>query len=77
MSRVSSLSVLSAGHNIIGWHMHFGLWKCMWLYEEPFSTLAYPFVCMVFSPCDDYQFIDVSRCENSSWSTRKWWFRWL
>jgi len=24
---------------------------------------------MVFSFCDDYQFIDVSRCENSSWST--------
>jgi len=27
-----------------------------------------------FSFCDDHQFIDVSRCENSSWSTRKWWF---
>jgi len=29
MSRVSSLSVLCAGHNMIGWHMHFGLWGCI------------------------------------------------
>jgi len=41
------------------------------------STLAYPFwllyvLCVVFSFCDDHQFIDVSRCEqiiiNSSWN---------
>jgi len=32
-------------------------------------------MCVVFSFCDDHQFIDVSRCEKSSWSTGKWWFR--
>jgi len=29
MSRVLSLSVLFASHNMIGWHMHLGLWNCM------------------------------------------------
>jgi len=24
---------------------------------------------VIFSFCDDHQFIDMSRCENSSWST--------
>jgi len=28
---------------------------------------------VVFSR-DDHQFIDVSRCEKCSWSTRRWWF---
>jgi len=44
------------------------------------STLAYPVACLivmcvVFSFCDDHQPVDLSRCENSLWSTRKWWFR--
>jgi len=44
-----------------------------------FSTLAYPYVCLCscvwFSSLyDDHQFIDVSRCENSSWSSRWWRF---
>jgi len=50
------------------------------LYDKSLSTLAYLFACLivmcvVFSFCDDHQFIDVSICENSSWSTRKWWLR--
>jgi len=32
---------------------------------------------MVFSFCDDHQFIDVSRCEKYSWSKGKWWLRCL
>jgi len=32
---------------------------------------------VVFSFCNDHQFIDVNRCENYSWSTGKWWFRCL
>jgi len=34
-------------------------------------------MCLVFSFCDDHQFIGVSRCEKSSWSTRWWRFRCL
>jgi len=30
-----------------------------------------------FLPCDDHHFIDVSRCEKYSWSTRKWWLHCL
>jgi len=46
----------------------------MQLYDKTFFTLAYPFVrlcvlCVVFSFFDDHQFIDVGRCEKSSWST--------
>jgi len=32
-------------------------------------------VCVVFSFCDDHQFIDVNRCEKRLWSTGRWWFR--
>jgi len=32
---------------------------------------------VVFSFHDDHQFIDVSRYESYSWSTWKWWFRYL
>jgi len=48
-----------------------------------FSALAYPSIvcCMScvcgFLFCDDHQFIDVSRCEEHRWSTRRWWFRCL
>jgi len=49
----------------------------MQLYDKTFSTLAYPFcllvcLCAVSSFGDDYQYVDVSRCENSSWSSG-WW----
>jgi len=30
---------------------------------------------VVLSFCDDHQFIDVNRCEEHPWSTRRWWFR--
>jgi len=30
---------------------------------------------VVFSFCDNDQFIDVSRCEEHPWSTGRWWFR--
>jgi len=32
---------------------------------------------VVLSSCDDHQFIDVSRCEKSSWPTGWWRFRCL
>jgi len=78
MSRVSSLSVLCASHNMIGWYLHFRLWRCIWLYDKLFSALTYPSACLCscvwFSPfCDDHQFIDVSKCEKPSWSTEEWW----
>jgi len=80
-----SPSVLCTSHNMIGWYIHIYLLKyesCVWLYDELFSTLAYPLfvVCSVvwfFSSCDDHQFIDVSICEKYSWSTWRWWFRFL
>jgi len=30
---------------------------------------------MVFSFCDDHQFIGVSKYEKHPWSTWRWWFR--
>ena len=42
------------------------------------SSLPFLFVCVicvVLSFCDDHQFIDVSRCENSPWSSGWWRFR--
>jgi len=47
----------------------------MQLYDKIIVYSSLPFllvVCsvrVVFSFCDDHQFIDVSICENSSWST--------
>jgi len=44
-------------------------------------ALTYPFVvCCVFCMCgylfcDDHQLVDVSRCEEHLWSSRRWWFR--
>jgi len=55
----------------------------MYLYDKSFPIPAYPFllvvcsVCVIFSFCDDHQFIEVSKGENSSWSTGRWWFRCL
>jgi len=48
----------------------------MYLYDKLIHTLAYPFACLVacmwfFYFCDDHQFIDMSRCERYSRSTRK------
>jgi len=81
MSRVSSLSVLCASHNIIGWYLHFGLWRCIKLYDELFFALAYPSVCLLYVLhvwfslfWDDNQFIDVSRCEKHPWSSGWWRF---
>jgi len=42
--------------------------KIVFYSSLPF-LLVVCFVCVVFSFYDDHQFIDVSRCENSSWST--------
>jgi len=36
----------------------------------PFACLIV--MCVDFSFCDDHQFIDVSICEKSSWSTWEW-----
>jgi len=44
---VSSLSVLFASHNMIGWHIFIGRWNNMYLYDKLFYTLAYPFACLV------------------------------
>jgi len=47
----------------------------MQLYDKIIFYSSLPFllvvcsVCVVFSFCDDHQFIDVKRYENSSWST--------
>jgi len=66
-------------HNLLGWCMHIGLWKYIWLHDKIFLALAYPYFwlpCMLFFyPCDDHQFIDGSRCERYSRSTGKRWFR--
>jgi len=54
---------------------------CEIAYDRLFSTLAYPFVCLLcvlyvrfFSFFDDHQLIDVSRCENYPWSSGWWRF---
>ena len=36
--------------------------------------LLFCVMCVVFSFCDDHQFIDGSRCENSPWSSGWWRF---
>jgi len=51
-------------------------------HDKNLFTLAYPFflfICSMcgFSFCDNHQFIDVSRCENSPWSSGWWRFRCL
>ena len=52
------------------------VYNCM---INPFrSSLPFLLVyvmCVVFSFCNDHQFIDVSRCENSPWSSGWWRFR--
>ena len=52
---------------------------CLVVWKKSFySSLAFLFacvLCVVFSFCDDHQFIDVSRCGNSSWSSGWWKFR--
>jgi len=50
------------------------------LYDKPFSLCLTLFACLCvcvwfFSFCDDHQFIDMSRCENSSKSLEWWRFR--
>jgi len=50
----------------------------MQLYDKTFFHPSLPFMfsclcvsCVVFSFCDDHQFINVSRCENSWWLQRR------
>jgi len=53
-----------------------GKWMIIIFHSSlPFARLVV--MCVVFSFCDEYQFIDVSRCENSSWSTGKWSLRYI
>jgi len=49
---------------------------------KPLLALAYPsvIVCVLLCGtlfCDDHQLVDVSRCEEHSWSIGRWWFRCL
>ena len=50
--------------------------KCFSYSSLPFLLVVCS-VCVVFSFCDDHQFLDGSRCENSSWSSRWWRLRCL
>jgi len=58
ISRVLSLSVLVASHHMIDWCMYLGLWKCMQLYDKPFSTLAYAF-CLLYVLCVGFSLFAV------------------
>jgi len=80
---VLSLSVLLIGHYMLGW-----IYVCLTfkpyvqLHDKTLFTLAYLLcllvcLCVAFSFCDDHQFIDVSKCENSSWSSGWWRFRYV
>jgi len=47
--------------------------------DEIFCALAYPTFIVVCSLCgtlfcDEHQLVDVSRCEEHPWATRRWWF---
>ena len=72
-----SLRVLLVYHHMLGCFMYLCLLNFMQLYDKTFFTLAYPFylsVCSMygFLFCDYHQFIDVSRCGNSSWLSEGW-----
>jgi len=49
--------------------------------DEIFCALAYPtfiVVCVLLCgtlSCNDHQLVGVSRCEEHSWTTGRWWFR--
>jgi len=47
---------------------------------ENFYALAYPtfLLCVLLYGtlfCDDHQLVDVSRCEEHSWTAGRWWSR--
>jgi len=69
-------------HSMFECFVYWWLWKRIRLLDEIIlcSSLPY-FYCCVFCCdtlfCDDHQLVDVSRCEEHSWSTGRWWFHCL